>query len=174
MKWREAFLQLKEIPQFEDAVPPWKCAHEKTSPTRYFQRNGVLLVRHQCAQCGTFVRGPRLADLRKQGVTIDALPLWDEPLARRWTERKAHFEQTQNPLQARLALYQEYLQSDTWKSKRERVLRRDDYLCQACCHAKAVQVHHKTYEFIGDEPLYQLISVCIECHYQLHRREPFL
>ena len=87
--------------------------------------------------------------------------------------RRAHYEQTHNPLQARLALYQLYLLSDTWRFKGKRVLQRDDYRCQACCNAKALEVHHKTYQNIGDEPLFELISVCKECHIQLHQRSSF-
>ncbi|MEJ8756808.1 hypothetical protein WG947_07380 [Pontibacter sp. H259] len=60
--------------------------------------------------------------------------------------------------------YDEYLNSDKWKRKRLKVLRRDEYLCQACSTRKAVQVHHKSYRYVGDEPLFDLVSVCIECH----------
>lgn len=173
MNWRKEFQRLKEIPDFEDAFPRWKCSHELTRPTRYVQRNGVRYVRHQCAKCGTSVKGPKMAELEKQGALIDSLPLWDESLARRWMERKGQFEQMHRPFQARLDLYQRYLLSDTWKFKRTRVLRRDAYCCQACRQARADEVHHKSYQNIGDEPLFELLSVCKPCHTELHRGSPF-
>lgn len=174
MNWRKEFLRLKEIPDFEGASPSWKCAHERSRPTRYVQRNGIAYVRHQCLQCGTSVKGPKGAELEKQGQRMAELPPWDEALARRWMDKLSHFQQTQRPFQARLDLYQQYLLSDTWKSKRVRVLQRDDYSCRACANAKAVEVHHKSYLNIGDEPLFELISVCKACHLQLHQSSPFL
>jgi hypothetical protein len=65
--------------------------------------------------------------------------------------------------------YNAYLSSETWQAKRLKVLHRDGYICQACCTRKAVQVHHKSYRFFGEEPLYHLISVCIECHQKIDR-----
>ena len=171
--WRREFLKLKEIPKFEDAAPSWDCPHSLKQPTLYVQRNGVRYVRHQCLRCGTSVKGPKGAELEKQGQCIDQLPPWDESLARRWIDRKNHFEQTQQPFQARLDLYQQYLLSATWKSKRERVLQRDDHRCRACGDAQALEVHHKSYQNIGDEPLFELVAVCRECHQRLHQDSPF-
>ena len=60
--------------------------------------------------------------------------------------------------------YDAYLSSEKWKSKRDKVLKRDNYLCQACLENKATEVHHKTYRYVGDEPLFDLVSVCNPCH----------
>jgi 5-methylcytosine-specific restriction endonuclease McrA len=60
--------------------------------------------------------------------------------------------------------YKEYLNSDKWKTKRERVLDRDNYLCQACLSAKATQVHHLTYSHVFNEPMFDLVSICKRCH----------
>jgi len=60
--------------------------------------------------------------------------------------------------------HDEYLRTSKWRDKRDRVLKRDFYLCQACLRRKATQVHHKTYEHWKDEPLFDLISMCDECH----------
>jgi len=56
------------------------------------------------------------------------------------------------------AWYNEYLQSPKWKAIREKVLKRDNYLCQGCLENRANQVHHKNYETVGDEVLFDLIS----------------
>lgn len=60
--------------------------------------------------------------------------------------------------------YSKYLKSEKWQSIRRRVLFRDQYRCQACLEAKATQVHHKNYDFVGDEVLFDLVSVCDACH----------
>lgn len=65
--------------------------------------------------------------------------------------------------------YSEYLKSDKWKAKRLKVLERDNYTCKACETNKATQAHHLSYEFVFDEPLFHLISVCAPCHDKIHK-----
>ena len=62
--------------------------------------------------------------------------------------------------------YHEYLKSDRWQHLRRSVLRRDNELC--ICGAKATEVHHKTYERLGNEPLSDLVSLCRNCHQNVH------
>lgn len=64
--------------------------------------------------------------------------------------------------------YNIYLNSDVWKKKRDLVLNRDSYICQGCLEVKANHVHHNTYSNVGDELLFQLISLCQHCHSKLH------
>lgn len=61
--------------------------------------------------------------------------------------------------------YQQYLQSRHWRSLRERY--RGSDLPQACilCDADdTVDLHHKTYERIGEEELTDLVPLCRRCH----------
>ena len=60
-----------------------------------------------------------------------------------------------------------YLQSATWKDKRELVLERDHHKCRFCDNP-GYDVHHKTYRHWGDEPLKDLITLCRTCHDQWH------
>ena len=62
--------------------------------------------------------------------------------------------------------YPKYLQSETWKKKREKVFQRDGHLC--ICGETATEVHHKRYDNVGKEPLSDLVSLCKECHSDLH------
>ncbi len=59
--------------------------------------------------------------------------------------------------------YDLYVRSEAWAEKRKQVLKRDDNRC-VVCNAPAQEVHHKTYENIGKEPLCDLSSVCKSCH----------
>ena len=73
-----------------------------------------------------------------------------------------------------LAAHEQYLGSNAWNERRAAVLQRDKYQCQAgldhCAH-KAMQVHHLTYRHWRNEPLFDLISVCIPCHEEITRME---
>lgn len=53
--------------------------------------------------------------------------------------------------------------------KKKEVLIRDGNLCQNCKIKPAEQVHHKTYERLYNEELEDLISVCKNCHDEIHR-----
>ena len=62
--------------------------------------------------------------------------------------------------------YKEYSGSPAWKVKRDRVIQRDGGQC--VCGAQATEVHHKTYDNIGKEPLSDLVALCEECHEREH------
>lgn len=68
--------------------------------------------------------------------------------------------------------YEEYLKSLAWKTKRDLVMHRDNNRCP--CGTIAEIVHHKTYQNVGKEPLYDLVSLCKECHdgYHVHTGKP--
>lgn len=167
--WRKAFLELKDVPEFADAFLKWKCPHEHRQFTRFVKRNGVTEIRPQCLRCGGNLGGVKSADLRRQGVVVEALPLLDEELASRWMMRRAQV-QAGGTQPTWWDLYERYLRSPRWKSKRERVLQRDGHRCQNCLSQAATEVHHLSYGRIGDEPLFDLISICWECHVRMHPR----
>lgn len=64
--------------------------------------------------------------------------------------------------------YNEYLKTPQWRKKRDMVMRRAGELCEGCGQRKATQVHHKTYEHVGNELLFELVAVCYQCHCILH------
>ncbi len=66
--------------------------------------------------------------------------------------------------------YKDYLQSDAWQRKRYVVFRRDNWQC-VYCGERATQVHHKKYAKynIGKEPIDWLVSICKNCHEQIHQ-----
>jgi 5-methylcytosine-specific restriction endonuclease McrA len=67
-------------------------------------------------------------------------------------------------------IYSEYLQSCAWQYKRQGALERDKSLCQHCA-SPATEVHHENYDYVGDEPLYQLLSLCTVCHKKIHDKK---
>ncbi len=66
--------------------------------------------------------------------------------------------------------YLNHLQSPYWKNIRQQVLLRDNNTCQKCLKAPAQEVHHLTYNNLGNENLSDLLSLCRICHFSLHNQ----
>ena len=60
--------------------------------------------------------------------------------------------------------YNEYLQSDLWKEKRELILSIFNWECQKCGSKKRLEIHHKTYENVGNEKQRDVTVLCKKCH----------
>jgi hypothetical protein len=71
-------------------------------------------------------------------------------------------------------LYHRYLCSDEWKQKREQRLLIDNYKCffnySKGCDAVNLQIHHIHYNNIGNEKMEDLVTLCINCHAEIHKR----
>ena len=64
--------------------------------------------------------------------------------------------------------YQEYLASDWWPYISELARKRDGHRCRKCASKRSLNVHHLTYERLGDEKVFDLITLCRQCHKLLH------
>jgi 5-methylcytosine-specific restriction endonuclease McrA len=66
--------------------------------------------------------------------------------------------------------YKEYLQTEHWINLREQALRKAKYKCELCNSKENLNVHHKTYDNKGNEPLSDLIVLCNNCHAKFHNK----
>lgn len=66
--------------------------------------------------------------------------------------------------------YLTYLRSATWRSKRIAALERAGQRCQVCNSPDKLQVHHRTYERLGNELPEDLTVLCDDCHTLFSRR----
>src|SRR5262249_28732406 len=64
--------------------------------------------------------------------------------------------------------YDQYMESDEWRSRRNKVFKRAGGKCEGCLERHATQVHHLTYRRFGAELLFDLVAVCDECHTICH------
>ncbi len=65
--------------------------------------------------------------------------------------------------------YGEYLQTPHWKRKREEKLRAVGRRCQVCNQGPGpLDVHHRTYERLGEELDQDLTALCRSCHHLFH------
>lgn len=163
--------------QFTQACTAHNC-EEHTIIVRKQQTNGVWIAQSVCQKCGA-----RHAVKKTSIENFDSLPMFDsienklDSLYRQQAaDRKHYFDRVATLAKQKnqqekeydndqwWSKYKVYLRSDKWREKRERVLVRDNYQCQACRAAPATQVHHKTYKHVFDELLWELESICNDCH----------
>lgn len=76
------------------------------------------------------------------------------------TERAYTIQKQHRDKPWRWPLYQQYLQSKEWAQKKKPVLVRDNYCCQLCGEVENLNVHHLTYNRVGDEALFDLVTLC--------------
>jgi hypothetical protein len=102
----------------------------------------------------------------------EQLPEWDVALNQAYIAASdaQSLQASLDKKAAQQAEYHAYLQTETWRAKSRKVLRRDP-VCTACGEAPSEQAHHLTYERIYREPLFDLVGVCRPCHASLHRRD---
>lgn len=77
---------------------------------------------------------------------------------------RPRYQMDTHVLELRSVPYTDYLQSPEWRAKREKALRFAGYRCQLCNSPKNLQVHHRTYERLGNERLSDLTVLCADCH----------
>jgi 16S rRNA G966 N2-methylase RsmD len=105
---------------------------------------------------------------------LDATDKW---LAKNAKKKKKHKKQFNEPKDWRKVfldkpynktLYANYLKSKSWFKKRAIIKSRCKNTCEECHVARMNEVHHLTYEHIGDERLYELVGLCEACHKKKH------
>ena len=68
--------------------------------------------------------------------------------------------------------YHAYLRTPQWQARRQAALKRADYRCQICNSSDRLEVHHRTYDNIGNELPGDLTVLCHSCHELYSKRLP--
>lgn len=138
--------------------------------------NGNIALYYQCTNCGGSSNRTKPLSRKKYGEQIRSE--FSNSMFEKYHENKrsegkilAERKSWYNKTNSRRYKYQKYLTSEKWKNIREKVKERDNFLCQQCKLKKAEEVHHLNYENVFNEKMEDLISVCSECHMELHNNE---
>ncbi len=95
-------------------------------------------------------------------------PALEEPVVERELGGGERTRQV-SPRDLRALPYREYLQTPHWKRRRQDRVRDADYRCQLCNRgAVTLNVHHRTYERLGEEHDGDLKVLCQDCHNTFH------
>ncbi len=150
-----------------------RCRHSRREKRRRVFSNGQLNVVEQCLDCGTQICCvPKVKWVG--AVNPSRLPEYDDTIRQRyWDERSAASRQEWEDRKQReseewWAVWEAHMRSPAWQAIRIKVLRRDKYVCQGCGQTNASQVHHLTYKRLGREMMFDLVSVCEDCHAAIH------
>ena len=160
------------VERFADR-PACACEH-----TRIVQRNrtdGILIYVRQCQRCGRNCGAvsKKAADV----LRLNDIPLWNDALQEQWRGAMRQYYQDRwardeaeraQQNQEWWQRYTAYLATDRWHQKRAMVMQRANGLCEGCRMRPATQVHHLTYDHMGDELLFELVAICGVCHRKLH------
>jgi hypothetical protein len=69
--------------------------------------------------------------------------------------------------------YGEYLETPEWRYRRRQLIKWREYKCERCSdHRGLLNVHHRTYERLGNEDPDDLEVLCRACDALEHRRQP--
>lgn len=126
--------------------------------------NGQKRVRKQCLKCGSSESMVYKHSLFKNYL---ALPLYQPELKQQFIDNQFKNRDLRLQIGAKDYYNDVYMKSDEWAAKRQNILDRDDNKCR-CCNEQATQVHHISYNNVYQEKSKQLISVCKECHHEIH------
>jgi 5-methylcytosine-specific restriction endonuclease McrA len=131
-------------------------------------------LRYQCNDCFEYVGGAQrhvLATPDTPEVDPNTLIIRDERREEYWAKQRVDWalEQDQQS-EGWWRRYNEYLATEKWRNLRQLVFQRDDGICQGCYAAPATQVHHLTYKHVCNEFLWELTSICDDCHARVHER----
>lgn len=155
----------------------FSCKHSRFELTKWRTSNNVIVFKNQCLDCG------RIANQKGAKKYSQGDEWWFNKNAEEFSKdilSRTHskiYDLVNSKISAydlkikeqKDLDYKKYLLTPEWRAKRERVLIRDNYLCQGCLSNRANEVHHTTYANFGDELFFQLISLCKECHEKVHK-----
>ena len=145
------------------------CSGKKV---RYkLNRAGTKMFFLQCLRCGDTTRIPKDKVTSPNSLLIQEVD--DQLRADWWKKRDQYFSSLRDETQNRerqewFDWYNRYLLSPEWSKKRIAVMKRANFICEGCLQKTAVQVHHLTYDRVGNEMLFDLVAVCSDCHKAIH------
>jgi hypothetical protein len=177
---------IQELLSYNDWLNQWLIENCNENKQHYFEyvykisESGTIILSKQCQKCGMKFSGSAIkhSDVPnlKEKIALNEIKKYSEELEKSGPTYERYQSEyinvkRQNQIDNWRLQHAEYLQTNQWKTIRLKVLKRDNYLCQGCLEKPATEVHHKTYENWQNELMFELISVCYDCHYnKIHKK----
>jgi 5-methylcytosine-specific restriction endonuclease McrA len=151
-----------------------KCPHDRIEVRRRTSDSGRVSYWPQCLCCGRFPKGQvAKATLADPAAVPDADDTLYDAYYAAQRRREDAVDQKHVRIQKRKRAehrrwYDQYLNSPAWRAIRRAVMERAQGLCEGCRRRPATEVHHQTYDNVGNELLWELKAVCSHCHARCH------
>ena len=161
---------------WQRVVREFACDHPNVILTKFTKSNATVEFRKQCQTCGDIVGCVKKALITAEQMRA-GIPDFDRSIgdtrrqawARRYDELRAELRDEEG--REWRDRYERHLRSPAWARKRQLVLDREKGVCQGCRESRAVEVHHLSYQNLGNEPLFELVALCSPCHRNVHGRD---
>jgi len=172
---------------WSDKLDEINCPTSHEFEYRYhYSEGGILQLFNQCTSCGKRAdKGGSLKhstiDNFKEKVIRGEINKFDDDLYKNkssvyenynkylglkyYKKQQEREEEREHDKTEWFKKHNEYLLTDQWKAIRLKVLKRDNFLCQGCLEAPATEVHHLDYAHWKNELMFELLSVCSNCHH---------
>lgn len=162
---------MNRIEQLQDQIAKLQCNHPKKEIRFRLAKNDTKMYKSQCIRCGEL-----LSEWIPHGQISnpESIQPIDDLLPEIYQDSVNVLEKA---LQERIRMsnkdlfdewYVEYLKSPQWQDIRQRVFERCCGICEGCEKNMATEVHHLTYDNVGNELLFELVGVCKSCHDRIH------
>lgn len=151
------------------------CQHVSQFTGKTVSTIGADMYRRYCKNCGVattqFLPHRTIAatvvtvvDTEKREAVVD----------RYISDRRDALEDIANRAANRVqpanrAEYSDYLATPKWQALRAAVMKRCSARCEGCGNADAHDVHHLSYQHMGEEFLFELVGLCRPCHERWHK-----
>jgi hypothetical protein len=166
--------QNRKIEAWDEHAARFSCEHEETELRRRTISGGQNQFVQQCMQCGD-ARSQPIAKAKALQLSGSVEPPdFDNELKQNWERRKQEsVELIKKAFNGEVFHegYGEYLNSEAWAKRRKLVLNRARGTCEGCGEAAATEVHHTSYEHVGNEFLFELVALCEPCHDRFHHAD---
>jgi hypothetical protein len=150
----------------------YSCKHDVRELRHRRIKDGRFSFVRQCIRCGNTSQ-PVKKEIALLELAGNTAPDYDDDLEENWRKRKSQeYDEVRARFhEKRVDNYGEYLSSDLWAQMRMKVIQRAGGICEGCLERPAIEVHHLSYEHIGNEFLFELVAVCKHCHEAIHKHK---
>ena len=139
------------------------CHSKNIHVVRYIISNGTSQYRYQCMDCGCVDS----VSIKRSSIPDDVeVPLLNQEL------RDCYYDNNAKDFENYYGIiYEEYINSDEWKDKREKCFESKGRKCAICGREQGLHLHHLNYNSLGHEEennFADIVPLCSICHEKIH------
>jgi len=158
------------------------CEHCKTEMVfvSYLKSNKAKCFSMQCMSCGFTTGndfgssgippGTKILEINEELRESFRKKQREEYDKKRASQINEYLEKKEKDREEWFNLYNKYLDSQEWKNTRQKSLEHYNHICQGCFTETATEVHHLSYNHVGNELMFELVPLCFSCHVKAHEK----